>query len=167
MHVGASSVWNFPEKSEISEIGLSEIGGIMEVETKWTLTSDPVDISKLSPETRVKLIVFADVAGHYHLSKRIIWTNMSGPVFSVVYPDQIAKDYFNAWENLKSIPEEQVRWFVDNADSAAKIDEFQQRRADQNREPQNYEFTRIWDEAQNFERELIALGDRIIHDSQK
>ena len=134
----------------------------MNLETKWTLASDPVDITKLSPETRIKLTVFANVAPRYHLSKRIVWTYVgNSPGYSVFYPHEIVKDYFNAWAELKTIPEEQVRFFVDNADAATKTDEFQQRCADRNREPLDYEFTRIWDESQNFERELIALGERI------
>jgi hypothetical protein len=139
----------------------------MDVETEWAFTSDRVDISKLSSETRIKLVIFADVAGRYHLSKRVVWTYMRGAVYSVIYPDGIAKDYFKAWDELKTIPDEQVKFFVDNADSTAKIDEFQKHCAEQNREPEKSEFTRIWDESQNFERELIALGDRVIRDSRK
>jgi hypothetical protein len=135
----------------------------MNVETKWAFTSDRVDISKLSSETSLKLITFADVAPTYHLSKRVVWSYLGGgPVYSIVYPDGVPNNYFEAWAKLKMIPEEQVKFFVDNADVSAKIDEFQQRCADQNREPHDYEFARIWDEAQNFERELIALGERVI-----
>ncbi|MCU1241755.1 MAG: hypothetical protein JWO71_2481 [Candidatus Acidoferrum typicum] len=151
----------------------------MNTETaEWTFTSEPVNIAELSSDTIRKLVRFADVAPAYHFSKRIIWVFDTGPSCCVTYPPEVMIGYLNAFEDLKTIPEPEVKFFVENADLATKTEEIQERnhKADlatkteeiqernhkADREPSDWEFEMVRDECQNFERELIVLGERIM-----
>jgi hypothetical protein len=130
----------------------------MELKAEWIFKSDPIDIAKLSPETRLKVIRFADVAPKYRLSKRIVWDTLPDgtPVFAEVYPDRLQADYFSARQDLFSIPEEQVKFFVDQLDIGKRMDKLQDRGATE------AECNIDHEEMLGFEAELIELGERIM-----
>jgi hypothetical protein len=120
---------------------------------EWIFTSDRVDLAKLSNDTKVKLIRFADVAPQYRLSKRIVHDEFG---FAEVIPQQVLEHYFRALADLETIPEPEVKFFVDQIDLRKRTDRLHARGAS------DWDCEIDFREMLGFESEIILLGERIM-----